>query len=240
MSQEFDRYAEQYADALQQGLALTGESQDYFAQGRVRWVRKRWQQAHSQDSSNRQSAAVDEPLSILDYGCGTGGTSQIFLEHFGLCDFWGIDSSAASIAQANHRFANNQCRFVTTAAESSLPSVDLVYCNGVFHHIEPSERRGVVEKILQRLKPGGWFCLWENNPWNPGTRMVMKRIPFDRDAIPLSSRESKTLLRQAGFRIVRLDYCFYFPRSLAILRTLEPYLCRLPLGGQYCVIGEKN
>jgi SAM-dependent methyltransferase len=240
MSHEFDRYAAQYADALQQGLALTGESQDFFAEGRVRWVRHRWQQRDPLGMLDRQDSPRAEPLSILDYGCGTGGTSRIFLEQFNHCNFWGIDSSPASIAQANRRFANSQCRFVTTAAGSSLPAVDLVYCNGVFHHIEPSERSGVVGKIRELLKPGGWFCLWENNPWNPGTRMVMKRIPFDRDAIPLTSRESKTLLQQAGFRIVRVDYCFYFPRSLAILRPLEPFLCRLPLGGQYCVFGEKS
>ena len=42
--------------------------------------------------------------------------------------------------------------------------------------------------VRQGLRPGGVFALWENNPWNPGTRLVMRRIPFDRNAVLLSAR----------------------------------------------------
>src|SRR6059036_11455 len=45
------------------------------------------------------------------------------------------------------------------------------------------------------------ISFWENNPWNPGTRLVMSRIPFDRDAVPLSPPEVRRLVLTAGFRL---------------------------------------
>jgi SAM-dependent methyltransferase len=115
----------------------------------------------------------------------------------------------------------------------------LVYCNGVFHHIPPTERAQAVNYIWRSLRPGGLFALWENNPWNPGTRYVMSRIPFDRDAITLSPPEAGSLLRRGGFHVLRTDSLFLFPKLLKCLRWIEPFLSRMPLGGQYQVLCRK-
>ena len=65
------------------------------------------------------------------------------------------------------------------------------------------------------------------------------RPPFFRDAILLSAREARRLLRIAGFKVLRTDYLFLFPQILKALRIIEPSLVRLPLGAQYQVIGRK-
>ena len=44
---------------------------------------------------------------------------------------------------------------------------------------------------LFALLTGGVLALFENNPWNPGTRLVMKRIPFDRNAQTISPRAGR-------------------------------------------------
>ena len=112
--------------------------------------------------------------------------------------------------------------------------------NGVFHHIEPTERPAAVRSILNSLSTEGYFALWENNPWNPGTRMVMRRIPFDRNARTLSFLEAQTLVRSSGFRLhCPSRFLFYFPKSLSFLRPSERLLARLPLGGQYLVMAAK-
>ena len=66
----------------------------------------------------------------------------------------------------------------------------------------------------------------------------MSRIPFDRDAITISSREAQRLLRSAGLDVVRTDFQFLFPRALKALRRLEPAAARLPLGAQYQVLAR--
>ena len=90
--------------------------------------------------------------------------------------------------------------------------------------------------VFRRLRPGGLFALWENNPWNPGTRYVMSRIPFDRDAVPLAPPEARRLVRACGFEVLRTDFLFLFPRALRLMRPLEARLSRLPLGAQYQVL----
>ncbi len=116
----------------------------------------------------------------------------------------------------------------------------MVYCNGVFHHIPPAQRAQTVNYIWHSLRPGGLFALWENNPWNPGTRYVMSKIPFDHDAITLVPPEARDLLRQGGFEIIRTDFLFLFPKPLKSLRWIEPWLRAMPLGGQYQVLCRKS
>lgn len=93
--------------------------------------------------------------------------------------------------------------------------------------------------VRAALRPGGYFAFWENNPWNPGTVAIMRRIPFDRDAIMISPTEARRLLGAAGFEVVSVDSLFYFPRMLSWLRPLEPALSRLPLGGQYLALARR-
>jgi SAM-dependent methyltransferase len=115
----------------------------------------------------------------------------------------------------------------------------LVFCNGVFHHIPPGERPAAIDFIAKALRSKGLFAFWENNPWNPGTRYVMSRIPFDRDAITLSPPEARRLLRAGGFEILRTDFQFVFPRVLGWFRRFETALSPVPIGAQYQVLCRK-
>jgi SAM-dependent methyltransferase len=227
---EFDQYASDYERALQQGLSVSGESSDYFAVGRVRWLRKRLE------------AIAGKPLglqSAMDFGCGTGNSVASLLQELQLEHVIGLDTSEQSLVQARSRYPATQTEFVAASGYTPNGSLDMAYCNGVFHHIPVASRLEAVEYIFRSLRPGGWFAFWENNPWNPGTRMVMRRIPFDHDAITLTIPESVRLLRRAGFAIRKTDTCFYFPNSLRFFRPLEPYLAWMPLGAQYLVLAQK-
>jgi SAM-dependent methyltransferase len=224
----FDEYADDYDAALQRGIAVSGEGKDFFAEGRVRWL------ARCLEGLGFRASAV------MDYGCGTGSATPYFFELLGAQSLLGLDLSRRSVelARANHgsgRTTFQQCQEFRPCGD-----IDLVFCNGVFHHIPPVDRPGVVRQIFDALRPGGLFALWENNPFNPGTRLVMSRIPFDRDAVLVWPWQARRLLREAGLRIVRTDYLFVFPRFLKALRPAEPFLCGLPLGAQYQVLGIKG
>jgi hypothetical protein len=67
----------------------------------------------------------------------------------------------------------------------------------------------------------------------------MHRIPFDRDAVPVSPREARRLLDAHGFRCGATRSLFWFPRVLAALRPLERSLARVPLGAQYWVLARR-
>ncbi|MCP4591874.1 MAG: hypothetical protein GY842_14150, partial [bacterium] len=63
-SAEFDGYAAHYEACCARGLALSGESQDFFARGRVAWV-QRWLAEHDNPA----------PGVVIDFGCGPGSTT---------------------------------------------------------------------------------------------------------------------------------------------------------------------
>lgn len=224
---EFDAYSGEYEAALSQGLKFSGEGPGYFAHKRIEWT------AQLLERSEGQSAQV------LDFGCGVGLATEELRRAFGDFRLWGFDPSTQAIARADKQFGDENATFIADATKLPTGTIDLAYTNGVFHHIPPAERQGALEIVHQALKPGGWLAFWENNPWNPGTRLVMSRVPFDRDAVTLAPPEARGLLREAGFEIQRTDAWFIFPRSLAWLRPLEWLVHRLPLGGQYLVLARK-
>jgi SAM-dependent methyltransferase len=223
---DFDQYAENYDAHLNRALAASGEGKEFFARGRVEWL------ARCLKDLNQNSRKV------IDYGCGVGDTTTLLLELLKADSAVGLDISERSLelARRNHSAA---CQFLTFGEHSPDGSTDVVYCNGVFHHIPPNERSDSVRYVYECLQPGGVFALWENNPWNPGTQYVMFRCEFDRDAVKIPSPEARRLLRDGGFEILRTDFRFFFPRFLRALRPLEDSLSRVPLGGQYMVLGRK-
>jgi SAM-dependent methyltransferase len=226
-SSEFDRFAENYDECLNQALAASGEGKEFFARGRVEWLARRLgEYGHS-------------ARSVLDYGCGTGDTTVLLRELLKCESVVGLEVSTRSLERARREHGSTACRFFTPPEYTPAGSVDVVYCNGVFHHIPRAERGGAVDTIYRCLRPGGIFALWENNPWNPGTRLVMYRCEFDRDAVKIFPREAARLLDNGGFEVLRTDYRFFFPRFLKALRPLEPALAGIPLGGQYMVLGRK-
>lgn len=226
-SREFDQYAQDYDQVLTKGLAVSGEGRDYFAQGRIDWLKARMEDAQF------------FPRRIIDYGCGSGGTATLLLRRFDAESVVGIDSSKRLIELAEREYGSPFTTFRQIEHYHPHEKADLVYCNGVFHHVPMAEREMVMQYVWTSLEPGGYFALWENNPWNPGTLYVMSRIPFDRDAVTLAAPEACRLLRINGFQIVRTDYLFIFPRCLRALRWMEPRLSKLPFGAQYLVLARK-
>ena len=224
----FDAYAADYDAALDRGLVVTGEEKEYYAAGRV---------AHIKALLDANDLT---PSRIMDYGCGTGATAPLLLAAWSGASLVAVDSSPASIRIARAQHGTDTTRFELLRDYAPIGDRELVYCNGVFHHIPPNERAATLEYIHASLAPGGVFALCENNPWNPGTRYVMSRIPFDRDAIPLSPPVARRLLGTNGFDVVRTHSIFFFPRALSWLRPLEPALARFPVGGQYIVFARKR
>lgn len=221
---EFDQFATSYNKDLSKSLAVTGEGREFYAQGRIDWTEK---------------CATDRGLKvrrILDYGCGDGTNTPMLATKFNADRVLGVDVSSASIKDARNFILDDRVSFLTADEWTPDGRVDLAYVNGVFHHIRPSERQENLASIRRALGQGGLFALWENNPWNPGTRYVMSQCVFDKDAIAISPREARKMVSEAGFRILRFDFLFYFPRQLRAFRPAERWLRGVPFGGQYQVL----
>jgi trans-aconitate methyltransferase len=217
--------ADEYEAMLMRGVSLSGEHWSFFARGRV-------------EDLQRRLATTVAPRRILDFGCGIGYTTDLLGAAFPAAEVVGIDTSVDALRRAEEAHGSARVRFEPVEGFSGAGTFDLCYTNGVFHHIEPAKRAEALALIRDALTETGYFALFENNPWNPGTRMVMRRIPFDRDAQMLSPVQARRFLRDDGWRVAACRSLFYFPRALAALRTAEPWLTRWPLGAQYYILAQ--
>jgi SAM-dependent methyltransferase len=222
----FER-ASEYDAMLTRGIRLSGEGKQFFIEGRL-------------SDLGSQLPGGFRPNRILDFGCGTGDTTAALGRRFPWAQIVGVDAADSALDIARRAHGSERVTFRDVATLGSGGGFDLCYVNGVFHHIDPTDRLAAAVSIRDALAPGGLLALFENNPWNPGTRIVMKRIPFDRDAQPLSVVELRRLLRAAGF-VARHQgrFLFYFPKPLSALRSLERWLVRIPFGAQYWILAAK-
>lgn len=215
-----------YDGALARALSVSGESKEFFARGRI--------------ETTRQLLGGAPCARVLDFGCGIGDSAPLLRDILGAREVVGVDPSASSIEHGRqlHRDEPN-VTLVTSSELAPDGSFDVVYTNGVFHHIALGERAAAAHTIRASLKSGGRVFLWENHAGNPGTRFVMARCEFDDDAIPVWPHRARALLTLAGLVVERTAYRFLFPRSLSFLRALEKPLLKLPIGAQYVVVARK-
>jgi len=224
---DFDSHASDYETQCAQGLAVSGESKEFFARGRVACLRRFWNER-----------GLPEPPRVIDFGCGVGDVTPILAEAFPGGEVLGLDPSPRCIARAEREFGSPRVGFATLKDAPRDTRAALVHLNGVIHHVPLAERRLLFESLVSLLAPAGVLALFENNPLNPGTRLVMSRIPFDRGASTITAWGVRRHLRSVGLRPLATRYLFYFPRPLRVLRRLEGGLTRVPLGAQYGVFAQ--
>jgi SAM-dependent methyltransferase len=223
----FDYYASGYHSVLNRALAPSGEAAQYFARKRIWWLH------------NKLQGIEFTPATVLDYGCGTGGSVPFLREILHPSRILGVDISPESLFYARKAYEEESIKFENCQDFFAPSEFQLAFSNGVFHHIAPAQRPAALRYIHDSLVPGGVFAFWENNPWNPATRYIMGQCEFDKEALPISPVETRKLLRSNGFEVLHTSSHFYFPRALKWLRGLEPALVYLPLGAQYVVLARK-
>lgn len=227
MEELFDKSAE-YDEMLNRGISLSGEDKYFFIHGRFADLAK------NIPSGKKINA-------VLDFGCGVGDATVLLKKYFPQAAITGNDTAAEALKYAREKNSDNSTiQYIEIKDFAIKNEFDLCFVNGVFHHIPLDQRVGAAKMIYDALKPGGMFALFENNPLNPGTKMVMSRIPFDKDAITLVPSETRKLLESTGFKIkIKPRFLFYFPKALGFLRPLERLFVHVPLGAQYYFLAEK-
>ena len=225
---EFDKSARDYETLFKPWLKLAGASREHFARSRLNWL----------------SFVLEEqeiaPKRVMDFGCGTGMSLLLLKDILHAEQVIGLDTSEESLAVARESIGGRSVQLATPTKYLPQQDLDLVFCNGVFHHIPVAERPAAMDYICRCLRPGGMFALWENNPWNVIHAFAMKHSEIDKNAIPLPPPESHRLVGSERFRVIRTDYLFFLPGYFSWFQPLEKWLIKVPLGAQYQVLARKE
>ena len=202
---EFDAYAEQYEQLLNQSIQLSGERGDYFTDYKIQDLARLWR---SLDGGPRAPR-------ILDFGAGVGASIPFLQRHLPGATLTCADVSERSLQLARRRFGE-AAAFVPCAG-SVLPfaagSFDLVYAACVFHHMAPEHHEEVLRELRRILRPGGAMMIYEHNPWNPLVLRVVRACPFDERAILIPAPTLRERVRTAGFGQVVVTHRVFFPRG---------------------------
>jgi SAM-dependent methyltransferase len=191
---------------------------------------------------------TSQPFCYLDYGCGNGRLFKLLVEsdplrpliEKGSLRLFGFDTSVESLRAAKTIVGDERVCFLNCWED--LPQdarFDLVVSFNVFHHIVPAERSATARTLRSWMKPGAKFVIWEHNPFNPLTRLLVKLCPFDEDARLLSLNMTKRLFGANSYRYIRHEYVNIFPpklQQLALIKAAEKMLRKAPIGAQYWVM----
>jgi len=225
----FDHLSSDYEELLRDPIRerFTGRESAFFHRRKADLIRRFF----------RRRGLGTAGLRYLDVGCGKG--ELLGLLHPDFEQAAGCDVSAAMLRQVTEievRVQKDPLQIPFGDAE-----FDLVTAVCVYHHVPPADRPTLTSEIARVLRPGGIFCMIEHNPFNPVTRLIVKRTVIDADAILLPASEVRTLAAAAGLVPLERDYFLYFPQAIyRYLGQMEAALTKVPLGGQYAVFSRKQ
>ena len=132
-------------------------------------------------------SGVREPKTVIDVGCGIGGTSRFLAKHYPHAQVTGITLSPNQVKRgtelAKERGINNVDFKVMNALAMDYPdnSFDLVWACESGEHMP--DKKAYVDEMVRVLKPGGTlviatWCQRDENPENPFTETDKERLQF--------------------------------------------------------------
>jgi SAM-dependent methyltransferase len=231
---KFDRYACRYTAGMENPVKrLVGRDADQFINVKVRWLLRHLAEARGVPSSVR----------LLDYGCGTGAMLRALQRRRFPGTLVGCDASAGMLEEAARGWGADPMPPLHLMEHGRVPvpdaSFDVVVISAVLHHTAPDERKSLLSDAIRVVVPGGRLVVFEHNPLNPVTRWVVRRTAIDQDAVLVYAPEVRRLLASLGLTALLTRFMMFVPPRLEWLSALEHRIGRVPLGGQYVVVGER-
>jgi len=163
----------------------------------------------------------------LDFACGTGRITSL-MEEFAE-EAYAVDVSRSMIAVAKRRCTKTRFSVLDVTRETlNLPHMDLITAFRFFGNAQDELRVGALSSLREKLSPTGYLIF--NNHCNPSAPLnVLPRMMGDTSRLDLSGSKVRRLLRENGFRIVRIygiGAWIFRHRIAADARLLESGLAR--------------
>jgi SAM-dependent methyltransferase len=224
---DYDHYRDRYREELDRAVSFAGTSHDFFTRAKAEEL-LRLARVHLGDPAQ---------LDALDVGCGVGLTDRHLVGRFR--SLTGTDVSRGVLETAAHE--NPGVRY-ELAERGRLPFPDnafhVAFAVCVVQVVPTEERPRFVAELARVTRPDGLVVVFEHNPSNPLTRLVVRRCEFGDDARMLGMAEAERLLRENGVTPVDRGFLLLFPSRRKRVLAAERALRRLPLGAQYYLAGR--
>ncbi len=232
---EFDQYARDYMKELSHPLRdLVDPEGHYFIELKSKIIER----VVANDFNNRKT------LRMVDVGTGLGLFEKFLKPNY--TSIIGVDLSfeMLRVAQTINAFDSPQSAYVHgNACEMPLPDdyADLIFMSCVLHHLEIDEFDATLQELTRICSPNGRIIIFEHNPYNPFTQLVVKTTPLDKNARLVSYKTLEKRAARAGIKILEREFFLYGTRTIdRFVNRVLPGWRKLPFGGQYAFIGCKT
>jgi SAM-dependent methyltransferase len=226
---DYDQYRDRYPQDLDRAVSFSGASHDFFTRAKAEEL-LRLGRLHLGDPGQ---------LDALDVGCGIGLTDRHLAG--GFRSLTGTDVSPGVLETAAR---DNPSVTYELAERGRLPfddgAFDLVFALCVVQVVASAERPRFVAELSRVTRPDGLVVVFEHNPYNPLTRLVVRRCEFGEDAQMIGMNEAQRLLRENGVTPVDRGFVLLFPSRRGHVLAVERAVSRLPLGAQYYLAGRPH
>lgn len=225
---DFEKFKDHYPQDVERAISFLGQGVNFFTEIKARYLL----------NLTRKFLGDLEKVRALDVGCGVGLTDHYLAGSFGSLN--GIDVSEGIIAKAREHNPTVQYQaYNGKKFPFADEAFDLVFTICVMQCVPPPSRQSFVQEMYRVTKKGGITVVFEHNPLNPLTRLVVSRCEMNTGLAMIAKRLTKELLKQGGFEIAEQSYILFFPWMGKVFREMEKWFKWLPLGAQYYVMGQK-
>jgi ubiquinone/menaquinone biosynthesis C-methylase UbiE len=231
---EFDLYARNYMQQLDHPLRrmVAPNGVNYFIRLKCEQLRR----------IVREAGLRARDLVVADIGCGIGLFEEELAGEYRRV--LALDLSQEMLKVSRHLRPHIDGEHFICSDALRLPlapaSADVVFSSCLFHHMSHEQLLPGVQEMSRICKRGGYVVVFEHNPYNPLTQVVVHTTPLDKNARLLPVKKMMTAFRDAGLEAVSSQFILYGPQKMDVWLTRRaPTLNQLPFGGQYLVVGRK-
>ena len=171
---------------------------------------------------------------VVDFGCGTGGTTLNFSEIF-RAPILGVDIFETQLEIARHhaKASGSMCSFARLEGQGRIPvedgALDVLMSLDVLGHVPDIPR--TLSEWARALRPGGNVLLFTESQHSPADRSIMARlsragadmVSVVPEHISLFPREElEGMFERAGFQVrerfsANVGHFFFFPKDYVLL-----------------------
>ena len=151
---------------------------------------------------------VPKNQSIFDVGCGNGAFLFLLATFREPKKLYGVDVSENNLSIVKNIFPNTKYNKVNNISDWPKENFNVITVIDVLHHIKPEEQHEFINKILNKIKPGGTLIIKDmsTKPWYFAIMNTIHDLIFANQLIHyFPFNELIQIIKKNGFEIKEIN-----------------------------------
>jgi trans-aconitate 2-methyltransferase len=153
----------------------------------------------------------DDPLRIIDIGCGPGNSTQILVQRWPDAEIIGVDNSSAMIERAKNDYPNQVWRLLDAGKDEIEGKYDLIFSNATIQWIP--DHSELLKKFHKLLTDRGLIAVQVPQFWDMPVGKSIKRVADNNHWRSVTKRVTEVFTIH--------DYSFYYNNLSRLFNSIN-------------------